>query len=130
MDIHTPPTPADLPDNTRTIIQELRPKTPPPTTRTTTSSAHRTLSSSYPEMPVQSTHPPLIEVGSPHGTILDYLQVSDKELESERDSFRTNPIAGPSTPPGNTSSSTPSSPKAYKTADFHEVPEPPQLDYK
>ena len=42
VDVHTPPPPADLPDNTRTIIQELRPKTPPPTTQTTTSSAHRT----------------------------------------------------------------------------------------
>ena len=81
-------------------------------------------------MPVQSTHPPLIDVASPPTNILDYLQVFDIELESERDSVPTNPIGGPATPPGNTSTSTPSSSKAYKTAGFDDVPEPPQLEYK
>ena len=59
-----------------------------------------------------------------------YLVVSDDELESERDSVPTNPIAGPSTPPRNTSTSTPSAPKSSNIARFEEVPETAKLDLK
>ena len=84
VDIHTPPLPSDLADNPPTIIQELRPETPPPTTQTTTPSTQQTLPGSYPETPAQSRHPSLIEVPSPPTNIQDYLEVSDDELESER----------------------------------------------
>ena len=67
---------------------------------------------------------------SPPTNIQDYLEASDDELESERDSVPTNPIAGPSTPSRNTSTSTPSAPKSSKTARFDEVPETPKLDYE
>ena len=60
----------------------------------------------------------------------DYFEVSDDELESERHSVPTNPIAGPSTPPRNTSTSTPSAPKSSNTARFDEVPQTPKLDSK
>ena len=81
-------------------------------------------------MPVQSRHPPLIEVRSPATNMQDYLEVSDAELESERDSVSTNPIAGPSTPTRYTYTSTPSAPKSCKTARFYEVTETPKLEYK
>ena len=108
----------------------MRPETPPPTTQTTTPSTQQTLPGSYPETPVKCRHPPLSEVPSPPTNIQDYLEVSDDELRSERDSVRSNPIAGPSTPPRTTSTSTPSAPKSSKTALCDEVPETPQLDYK
>ena len=111
VDVYIPPLPSDVADNAPTIIQELRPETPPPTTQTTTSSTQQTLPSSYPETPVQSRHPPLIEVPSPPTNIPESLEASDDELESDRDSVPTNPIAGPSTPPRNTSTRTPSAPK-------------------
>ena len=130
VDAQTPPLPSDLADTPPTIIQELRPETPPPTTQTTTPSTQQTLPGSYPETPVQSRHPPLIEVPSPPTNIQDYLEVSDDELESERDSVPTNPIAGPSTPLRNTSTSTPSPPKSFKTARLDEFPETPKLPYK
>ena len=56
--------------------------------------------------------------------------MSDDELESERDSVATNSIAGPSTPPRNTSTSTPSAPESSKTARWDEVLETPKVDYK
>ena len=90
----------------------------------------QTLPESYPETPVQSRHPPLIEVPSPPANMQDYLEVGDDKLESERDSVPPNPIAGPSTPPHHTSTSMPSAPKSFKTARFDEVPETPKLDYK
>ena len=99
VDAHTLPLPYDIADHVPTIIQERRPETPPPTTQTTTPSTQQTLHGSYTETPVPSRHPPLIEVPSPAINIQDYLEVSDNELESERDSVPTNPIAGPSTPP-------------------------------
>ena len=37
VDVHTPPIPYELADNPPTILQELRPETPPLTTQTTTS---------------------------------------------------------------------------------------------
>ena len=130
VDVHTPPLPSDLADTMPTIIQELRPETPPPTTQTTTPSTQQTLPGSYSETPVQSRHPPLIEVPSPPSNVPDYPEVSDDELESERDSVLTNTIAGPSTTPRNTSTSTPSAPKSSKIDRFDEVPETPKLDYK
>ena len=130
VDIHIPPLPSDITDTPATIIQELHPETAPPTKETTTPVMQQTLPGSYPRMPVQFRHPPLIEVPSPSTNIQDYLEVSDDELESERDSVPTNPIAGPSTPPRNTSTSTPSAPKSSKTACFDEVPETPNLAYK
>ena len=116
--VHTPPLPADHADNPPTIIQELRPETTPPTTQTTTSSMKQTLPGSYPVAPVHSRHPPRIDVPCLPANIQDYLEVSDDELESQGDSVPTNTIAGPSTPPGNTSTSTPSVPKVSKTAGF------------
>ena len=76
----------------------------------TTPFMQQTLPVSYTETPVQSRHPPLSEVPSPPTNIQDYLKVSDDELESERDSVPTNPIAGLSTPAPNTSTSTSSAP--------------------
>ena len=111
-------------------MQELRPETPPPTIQTTTPSTQQTLPGSYPEPPVQSRDLPLIAVPSPATNIQDYLEDSDDELESERDFVPTNPIAGPSTPPHNTSISTPSAPKTSKTTRFDEVLETPKIDYK
>ena len=72
----------------------------------------------------------MIEVPSPATHIQDHLEVSDDELESNRDSAPTNPIAGPSTPPRTTSTSTPSAPKSYKTARYDEVPETAKLAYE
>ena len=112
------------------MIQELRPEKPPPTTRTTTPSMQHTLPDSYAETPVLSRHPPLIEVPSPTTNIQDYLEVSDDELESDSNSVSTKPIAGPSTPTRNTSTSMPSAHKLYKTACFDEVPDTTRLDYK
>ena len=71
-----------------------------------------------------------MEVTSPLTDIQDYLEVSDDELESERDSVPTNLICRPSTPPRNTSASTPSARKSSNTAHFDVVPETPKLDYK
>ena len=130
VDVHTPPLSSDLADNPPTIIQELGPETPPPTTQSTTPSTQQTLPNSYAEPAVQAWHLPLIEVPSPATNIQDYLEVSDDELELERDSVPTNAIAGPSTPPRNTSTSTPSAPKSFKTARFDEVPETTKLAYK
>ena len=130
VDLHTLPLPSHLPDTPATIIQELRPETPPPTTQPTTPSTEQTLRGSYPERPVQSHHPPGIEVPSPTTNIQHYVEVSDYELESERDSDPTNPIAGPSTPPCNTSTSTPSAHKSSKITSLDEVTETPKLDYK
>ena len=95
VDVHRPPPPSDLADTPPTIIQEVHPGIPPPTTQTTTPSTQQTLPGSYPETPVQSRHPPLIEVPSPATNIQDDLLVCDDEVESERDSVPTNPIAGP-----------------------------------
>ena len=53
VDVHPPTLPADLADIQATIIQEVRPETPPPTTQTTTASTHQTLPGSYSETPVQ-----------------------------------------------------------------------------
>ena len=130
VDIHTPSLPSDLADNSATITQELRPETPTPTTETTTPSTQQTLPGSYPETLVQSRHPPLIEVLSRPTNIQDYHEVSDDELESERDSAPTNPIAGHSTPPRHTSTSMPSATKSSKTARFDGVSETPKLAYK
>ena len=71
-----------------------------------------------------------MEVPSLNTNIEDYLPVSDDELESGRDSVTTHPIAGPGTPPRNTSTATSSAPKLSKTARFDEVPETPTLDYE
>ena len=130
VDVHTLPLPSDLANNPPTIIQELRPEMPPPTTRTTTPCTQQTLPGSYTETPVLSRHPPVIEVPSPTTNIQDYLKVSADELESERDSVPPNLIAGPSTAPRNTSTSTPSAPKSYKTARGDQVAETPILDYQ
>ena len=51
----------------------------------------------------------------------EYLEVSDNELESERDSDPTNPIAGPWTPPQNTSISMPSAHKSSNSTPFDAV---------
>ena len=59
----------------------------------------------------------------------DYLEVSDDELESARDSVPTNPIAGPSTSPGNISTATPSAHKSSKTTSDDDVTETPKLSY-
>ena len=99
VDVHPPPLLSDLADTTPTIIQALRPETPPPTTPTTTSSTHQALPGSYTETPVQAQHPALIEVPSPATNIQHYLEVCVDELESERDSGPTHPIASLSTPP-------------------------------
>ena len=127
-DVLTPPLPSDLAYTTPTIIQALHPETPAPITQTTTPSTHQTLRGSYPETPVQSRHPPLIEVSSLDTNIQDNLEVSDDELASERHSVPTNPIAGPSTAPRNTYTSMASAPKSSKTAPFAEVPETTMLD--
>ena len=118
VDVHTPPLHFNLADNPLPIIQELRPEIPPPTTETTTPCMQQTLPGSYFETPVQSRHPPLIEVPCPPANIQDYLQVSDDELESEGDSVPPNPIAGPATPARNTSTSTPSPRKSCNTVRF------------
>ena len=122
VDVYTPALPSELADVLPPIIQELHPATPPPTTQTTTRCTQQILPGSYPETPVQSRYPPLIEVPSPASNIQHYFEVSNDELESERDSVPTNPIAGPSTPRRNTSTTTPSVPKLSKTARFDEVP--------
>ena len=75
VDVHIPPLPSDLAENPPTIIQELRPATPPATTLTTRPSTQQTLPGSYPETPVQSRHPSVIEVPSPASNIQDYLEV-------------------------------------------------------
>ena len=109
-DVHIPPLPSDLADTPPTIMEALLPETPRRTTQTTTSYTHQILPGIYRTKPVQSRHPLLIEVPSPPTNVRDFLEVSDDELASERDSVPTNPIAGPSTPTRNISTSTPSAP--------------------
>ena len=130
VDIYTPSLPSDHADNPPTIIHELCPQTPPPTTETIRPSTQQTLPGSYSGTPVQSRHPPLIEVPSPATNVPYYIEVSDDELESVRDSVPTNPIAGPATPTRNTSTSTLSAHKSFKTPRFDEVAETSKLDYK
>ena len=84
---------------------------------------HHTLPSSFPETLVQPRHQPLIELPSSATNMQEYLVVSDDELQSERDSVSTNAIPGPSTPPCNTSTTTPSAPKSSKIAPFDELQE-------
>ena len=71
-----------------------------------------------------------MEVRSSPVNIQDHHEVSDDELESARDSATTNPIAGPSTPPRNTSTTMPYASKLCKTARLYEVPETPKLANK
>ena len=130
VDVQTPPLPSDLADTATTIMQDVRFETPPPTTHTTTCSTEQTLPGSSPETPVQSLHPPLIEVPSATSNIQEYLEVSDDNLESEWDSVPNNPIPSLSTTAWNTSTSTTSAPKSSKTARVDEVPETPKLAYK
>ena len=128
VDVHRPPLPSELTDTPPTIIVELRPEAPPPTIQTTTCSTQQTLPRSYHETPVQSPHPPLIEVPSPPTNILDYVEVSADELQSERHPVPTTPLAGPSTPAHNTSTSTASAHKSSKTSCLDPVPEIATLD--
>ena len=113
VDIHTRPLPCDFADNPPTIISELRPETPPPNTETTTASTLQTLPGSYLETGLQSRHPPLIEVASPATNVQLYIIVYHDKLESGRDSVFPNPIAGPSTPPRNTSTCRSSATKSH-----------------
>ena len=128
--MHTPPLRCDGADTPPTIIHELRPETTPPTIQTTTSYMHRPISGSCAEMPVQSRHPLLIEVQSAPTHMQVYLQVSAQELESERDSVTTNTIACPSTPRRNTCTAKPSPDKISKPAQFDEVSETTNLNYR
>ena len=130
VDVHRPPLPCDIANTPLTIIQELRPETLPPTTQTTTTSIQQTLPGSHSITPVQSWHPPLIEVLSPTTNIQAYLKVSDHELESERDSLTPNPIPGSSTPTRDTSTSTTSAPTSSKIAPYDGVPSTSKLDNK
>ena len=107
VDIHIPPLPSDITDTPATIIQELHPETAPPTKETTTPVMQQTLPGSYPRMPVQFRHPPLIEVPSAPTNIHAYVEVSDDELESCPNSVTTDTIAGPLTTPHNSSHSIP-----------------------
>ena len=112
------------------MIQELCPETPPPTTQATTPATQQPLRGSYPETPVPSRPPSLLEFLSLPSNMQDYLKLSDNELESERDSVPTNPIAGPSTPPPDISTTPPSAHKSFKTACLDEVPEPLKQYYE
>ena len=118
VDVHSTPLPSDLADNPRTIIQELRTETPPPTIHATTTSTQPTVPSTYPEGPVQARYPPLIEVLSPTTNMLDSLEVFGDERKSEGDSVTTNPIAGPSPARRDTSTSITSAQHSNKTARF------------
>ena len=128
-DGHTPSLPPDLTVTPPTIIQELRPETTSPTKHTTTPSTQQTFPGSYTETQVKSQNAPIIEVPSSAANIQDYLEGSVNKLEAEWDSVPTNPVASTSSPPGDTSTCTPSAPKSYKTTCFDKVPETLKLDY-
>ena len=81
--VHIPPLSSHFTHNLPTIIQELRPETPPPTTQTRTACPHQTFPGSYTETPLHSRHLPLIEVPSRPMNIHGHLEVSDDELGSE-----------------------------------------------
>ena len=114
IDVCTPPLSSHLPDYPPTVIQDFPSKTLPTTTQTTTSYMQQTSPVSYPETPLQARHPPLIEVPSPATNIQEYLEFSDDDPASDRDSVLTTPIPGPTTRHNNTCTRTPSATKLFK----------------
>ena len=114
LDVYTPPLSSHLADYPPTIIHDFPSETLPTTTQTTASYMQQTSPVSYPETPLQARHPPLMEVPSPATNIQEYLEFSDDDPASERDSVLTTPIAGPTTRHHNSCTGTPSATKLFK----------------